>query len=207
MLEKKSIQTFIDELKDSTPIPGGGAVAALNGVLSAALIIMVSGVTLKSLEKKKINTSEEEAQNKESMDKLKNVISDAEDIKVKLLKGMQDDVNAYEKVMNAYRLPKNTDEEKTMRSKAILEALKTATMVPLQNAKTAVRLSRLCDIMFILGKKSASSDISVSKLNADASIKGSLANVEININDISDEMFKNEVSNDMNEIIEISQKA
>lgn len=194
MFEQKTIYSFISELADATPLPGGGAVAALNGALSAGLVIMVARITIKGLGKKKTNSLDEEKQKNENISQLNEIIKQAEELKKKLLTGMDEDVKAYEMVVNAYKLPKNTEEEKEKQDKAILSALKVATLIPLQNAEMASKIRELVDVILKIGKKSAFSDSTVARFNAETAINGALANVQINLNDINDEEFKKDIN-------------
>jgi len=191
---QKSINSFISELSEATAIPGGGAVASLNGALAASLVIMVAGITLKGLAKKKTTSPDEEYQKQQNISQLNEIMSQAKELEKKLLSGIDEDVTAYEIVVNAYKLPKNTEKEIEDRSQAILKALKIATLVPLQNAEMALKVRELVDIILKIGKRATLSDSMVAHLNSDAAIKGALANVEINLNDITDDDFKKDIN-------------
>src|ERR671935_2690213 len=119
MIENMSVQTFLDQLASRESTPGGGSAAAIFGAMGAALVSMVCNLTIG---KKKYADVEGE---------MKEVLRKAEAVRHKLTGMIQDDVKAFDMVMGAYGMPKETDAEKAAREKAIQGALKQATDVPL----------------------------------------------------------------------------
>src|SRR5512137_339669 len=104
---RKTMQAFLDELASSSPAPGGGSVAALAGALGAALTTMVCNLTIG---KKKYAEVETE---------MKKVKAEAEALRMKFTELIDQDTLAFNKVMEAYALPKDSDAQKTLRSAAI----------------------------------------------------------------------------------------
>ncbi|HEY8542492.1 MAG TPA: cyclodeaminase/cyclohydrolase family protein, partial [Pseudothermotoga sp.] len=115
---KLSIREFVEKVSDKSPTPGGGAVSALAGALAASLIEMVANLTLS-----RPDYSDWHAE----MEKIVSLMQEKRTI---LLDYIDLDVKAFDQVMSAYRLPKNTVEEKEKRSQTIQEALKQAARVP-----------------------------------------------------------------------------
>ena len=117
-LRKLSVEAFIDETGSSSPAPGGGSIAALNASSSAALIEMVAQLTIG---KEKYAAVQED---------MKDVAEKAHALKARFLELIDEDSNAFNKIMAAFKLPKDTDEAKKARSAAIQEATKGAALVP-----------------------------------------------------------------------------
>ncbi len=115
-----AIEPFLDALASSKATPGGGSAAAIIGAMGAALVSMVCNLTIG---KKKYADVEGE---------MKEVLHKAEALHHKLTGMIEDDVKAFDQVMGAYGMPKETDAEKAARDKAIQAALKQATDVPLR---------------------------------------------------------------------------
>ena len=127
-LQDLDIKGFMAATSGSDPVPGGGSISALCGALSAALAEMVTGLTIGR--KKYVEVEEE-------MEALAPKMAEAQ---VKFLQFIDDDADAYNVVFDAFKLPKETDEEKAARSNAIQEATLKAALVPLEVAKTAVEI-------------------------------------------------------------------
>ena len=125
MIKQAAIEKFIDELASQNATPGGGSAAAIIGAMGAALVSMVCHLTIG---KKKYADVEDE---------MKALLARAEALRHKLTSMIEDDVKAFDAVMGAYGLPKETDAEKASRSAAIQEALKLATDVPLRCCQAA----------------------------------------------------------------------
>jgi Methenyl tetrahydrofolate cyclohydrolase len=124
-LKKMTVEGFVQETSSSSPAPGGGSIAALNAASAAALIEMVAHLTLG---KEKYAAVEKE---------MKEVAEKAASLKNQFLALIDEDSNAFNKIMAAFRMPKGSDEEKAVRSKAIQEATKGAALVPFKVGETA----------------------------------------------------------------------
>jgi methenyltetrahydrofolate cyclohydrolase len=177
MIKDKSIQVFLDELASKASTPGGGSAAAIMGAMGAALGSMVSNLTVG---KKNYEDVEGEMQA---------LLKQTEDLRTRLTDMIRADVEVFDKVMGAYGMPKETDEQKAERSAAIQNALKEATDVPLDCAKACADVIKLCKPLAEKGNKNVISDAGVAVLAALAALRSAALNVYINIGGIKDEDF------------------
>ncbi|MBI3764928.1 MAG: cyclodeaminase/cyclohydrolase family protein, partial [Ignavibacteriales bacterium] len=118
MLTEQSINKFLDELASGSAAPGGGSVAALSGALGAALMSMVCTLTVGK--KKYLDVDAE----------MKTILTKSEELRRTFTTLIDQDTLAFNKVMEAYGLPKETDDQKALRTAAIQEATKEAALVP-----------------------------------------------------------------------------
>jgi formiminotetrahydrofolate cyclodeaminase len=179
-LASKPLQAFLAELASAEPVPGGGSVAALGGALAASLVAMVCRLTLgkKGYEAASIE--------------LEAILPRAETLQQELRDLMQADINAYARVMDAYKLPKENDAERTARTQAIQDALKHASDVPLRVAERCADVLALARVVAEKGNKNAASDAGVGALMAEAGLRGAALNVSINLGTIKDETYVHE---------------
>ncbi|HTP37843.1 MAG TPA: cyclodeaminase/cyclohydrolase family protein, partial [Methyloceanibacter sp.] len=133
-IKEKAVDDFLDALASSSATPGGGSAAAILGAMGAALVSMVCNLTIG---KKKYADVEGE---------MKDVLGKAETLRHRLTGMIEDDVKAFDMVMGAYGMAKETDAEKVAREKAIQAALKQATEVPLACARVAREVIELAGI-------------------------------------------------------------
>ena len=184
-LKKLTVEGFINETASSSPAPGGGSIAALNAASSAALIAMVAQLTLG---KEKYAASQEEMQE---------VAQKAGALKDQFLAFIDEDSNAFNKIMAAFKLPKDTDEAKKARSAAIQEATKGAALVPFKVGKTANELFALAEAVILRGNPNAVTDGAVAAMNARAAVRGAFLNVKINLGSIKDAQFVEDLKKQM----------
>jgi formiminotetrahydrofolate cyclodeaminase len=177
MLTEKSVNTFLDELASSAPAPGGGSAAALGAAIGAALLSMVANLTVG---KKKYA---------DVQDDILRILNRSEALRRRCVELLESDVAAYTKVSKAYKMPRETEEEKAARSAAIQEALKGATTVPMELAETCVEILSLCPESAEKGNVLAVSDVGVGVLMAEAALRAAALNVLINLGSIKDEAF------------------
>jgi len=177
MLSKKPVVTFLDELASSSPAPGGGSAAALLAAIGAALVSMVGNLTVG---KKKYADVQEDIQR---------ILDRSEELRHKCIDLLESDVSAYTQVTKAYKMPRETEEQKAARSAAIQEALKYATAVPMDLAETCVEILKLCPECAEKGNVRAVSDVGVGALAAEAALRSAALNVLINLGSIKDEDF------------------
>jgi len=177
MLTRKTVKTFLDELASASPAPGGGSVAALAGALGAALAAMVCNLTIG---KKKYADVDEE---------MKKVLVQAEELRRLFTDLVTKDTEAFNKVMEAYGLPKETDPQKALRSAAIVEATKEATLVPLEVMKHCIDALALAQVVASKGNVNSVSDAGVSALMLHAACESAALNVRINLNALNDPDF------------------
>lgn len=175
MLKDLKITEFIDKTAGSDPVPGGGSISALCGTISAALTQMVAQLTIG---KKKYVEVEEE---------MKAIAQKAEGILNELILDIDRDSDAYNMVFDAFKLPKETDEEKAKRSDAIQEATKHAALVPMEVAKKTFSLLPLIQAVVEKGNQNAITDGCVAMMCARTAVLGALLNVRINLGSLKDE--------------------
>lgn len=173
----KPLQTFLDELASGEPVPGGGSVAALSGALAASLVAMVCRLTIGK-------------QGYESVgDEMQAILARADSLRRELRDLMQADMDAYARVMDAYRLPKASAAEKAARTRAIQDALKDASDVPLRVAERCATVLDLARLVAEKGNQNAASDAGVGALMAEAGLRGAVLNVSTNLAAIKDDAF------------------
>lgn len=176
-IKDTAIEPFLDQLASSAATPGGGSAAAILGGMGAALVSMVCNLTIG---KKKYADVEGE---------LKEVLAKAEDLRGRMTDMIQDDVQAFDTVMGAYGMPKESDEEKAARGEAIQEALKMATDVPIRCCRLAAEVIDLSLVASEKGNLNVISDAGVAVLSAYAALRSAALNVYINAKMISDTSF------------------
>jgi formiminotetrahydrofolate cyclodeaminase len=171
------LTAFLDELASNAPAPGGGSVAALSGALGSALTSMVCRLTAG---KKKYAAVEGEMQS---------VLAMSEQLRGTFARLVDADTDAFNKVMEAYSLPKDTDDQKALRGAAVQEATKEATLVPLECMKHAIDALALARTVAEKGNVNSASDAGVSALMLGACIEAAALNVKINLAGITDTEF------------------
>ncbi len=176
------LKAFADEVSMDSPAPGGGSVSALCGALSAALSAMVANLTFgkKGYE--------------EAKPEMKRVAVRAQSMKDDLLRAVDLDTKAFNKVMESFRLPKGTEEQAREKEKAVEEASKEATLVPFGVLEASAELIGLAEVVAREGNRNSVSDAGVAGLAALAAGKGAYFNVRINLPGIKDQGFKTSVS-------------
>jgi glutamate formiminotransferase/formiminotetrahydrofolate cyclodeaminase len=170
-----SHEAFLDQVAATAPTPGGGSVAALAGALAAALASMVCGLSL-AREGEEDNAGD-----------LRQALESAERLTAQLSALVEEDASAYQGVLEAYRLPKGTSEEKKERSAAIQRGLKQAAAVPLLVAEGAVKVLELLPSLLESGLPSAASDVGVAAYMAQAAFQGAALNVRTNLRSLRDQ--------------------
>jgi formiminotetrahydrofolate cyclodeaminase len=189
-LYELTITDFTKELGSSSPAPGGGSTAALAGALACSLINMVGKITLKH--------SKEPAKNI----KIKNIIAESEEDHGQFLSLVNEDTAAFNQIMASFKLPKDTDHEKQIRSEAIQTATKLAAEVPLRTARLAWRTLGRAKDMVEVGTKNAITDVGVAGLMAHSALRGAVWNVKINLGSIKDPGFVQETNLELEKMME-----
>jgi glutamate formiminotransferase/formiminotetrahydrofolate cyclodeaminase len=169
---------FVDEVSTESPAPGGGSVAALMGSLGAALATMVANLTVG---KKGYEGAWAE---------LAGMAERGQALKDQLARAVDEDTDAFNRVLEAMRLPKGTPAQEAERSRAIEAANKAAADVPLQTARLCLEAIGLADLAAQKGNRNSASDAGVAALAARAGVEGAALNVRINLGGITDEAFK-----------------
>ena len=177
-LAKMNLREFCNETLSDSPAPGGGSVAALMGALGASLGGMVANLSA----------------GKRGWDDKLEYFSDwavkAQQLKDELLSLVDEDTAAFNKVMDAFALPKGATEEKATRAAAIEQATKYAAEVPLKVMETASKSYDLLAEMAERGNPASVSDVGVGALATRACVEGAALNVRINLAQLKDEKFK-----------------
>ena len=194
MLDEKTVREFINELGSNSPAPGGGSVAALGASLVSALGAMVFSLTVG---KKLYN----EYSNEDKM-KVDKSLEKCLHYNDEFLELMNKDTQVFLVLMSAFKLPKETVEEKSARSIKIQEGYQKALEIPLRVAEESYKIYEYVKIAADLGNKNAISDAGVSALMLQASIESAILNVKINLSSIKDETYKEEIKTKCDELVE-----
>jgi glutamate formiminotransferase/formiminotetrahydrofolate cyclodeaminase len=173
-LVNMKVVDFTDEVSRETPAPGGGSIAALAGALGAALASMVANLT-----HGKEGTEARDAA-------LARVAESAQRVKDGLLRGVDDDTNAFNAFMDARRLPQSTPEEKAARQAKMQEGLKIAIDVPWRTAELSLEAMQLAHEVLGIGNPNSLTDAAVGVQMGFAGVRGGLWNVVINLKDVLD---------------------
>jgi len=185
-----TVSGFSNETLSESAAPGGGSVSAYVGALGAALGTMVANL---SAHKRGWDDRWEEFSNWAERGKA---------IHDKLLKLVDDDTAAFNAIMDAFGLPKNTDQEKKIRSAAIQSATKHAIEVPFEVMKTAYQAMEVIQAMATIGNPNSLSDAGVGALCVRTAVYGAYLNVRINAGGLSDKDFSGKILAEAAEILE-----
>lgn len=177
MLKDLYLQEFLDKTESNEPVPGGGSIAALSSAISAALSAMVANLTVG---KKNYETVSEE---------MEVIAKKMSAFKQEFVDLIDKDANSFDKVMKAYKLPKETDEDKAERSRLIQEGMAYAASVPLEVAAKTSELFEMIEVLVQKGNANAQTDALVAAMMARTAILSALYNVKINLGSIKDEAF------------------
>ncbi len=177
-LVKMNLREFCNETLSDSPAPGGGSVAALMGALGASLSGMVANLSA----------------GKRGWDDKLEYFSDwavkAQKLKDELLALVDEDTSAFNKVMDAFGLPKGSENEKKARAAAIESATKYAAEIPLKVMETSAKSYELLAEMAEKGNPASVSDVGVGLWATRACIEGAALNVRINLDQLKDEKVK-----------------
>lgn len=165
---------FLEELASGTPTPGGGSAAAYSGAAGAALVAMVARLTIG---KKKYAGVEAQ---------MKPILEKAERLRLDLTQAIQRDAEAFNDVMNAFRMPKDAPQQKAERAQAIQDATLKAAQVPLEVAEMAVEVMEAATVVAERGNVNAISDAATGAALARAALAGAGYNVRINAASLRD---------------------
>ncbi len=180
MPNELSIGDLLGELSSESPAPGGGSVAALSGCFGAALVSMVCKL---SIGKKKYE---------EFKDELKGVLNEAKILRKALLYLSKRDVEAFNEVMAAIKIPDREEKKEQLQI-----AYKMAANVPFEVAKRCLRVMELAEVTTQKGNRNAITDSSVGALMAYSGVKGSVLNVKVNLKYIEDKHFNTEIRDEI----------
>jgi formiminotetrahydrofolate cyclodeaminase len=168
------VSDFSGELASASAAPGGGSAAALAGALGASLVAMVCRLTIGRKNYERVSAE------------LEALLPRAEQRRLELLELIDADANAYEQVMAAYKQPRESENDKHSRAKAIQSALKGAAEVPFRVAAACADVLEMSVLPAGQGNKNAASDAGAAALLAEAGLRAAVLNVEINLGLIED---------------------
>jgi glutamate formiminotransferase/formiminotetrahydrofolate cyclodeaminase len=180
-LIKLNLKAFMDETASDSPAPGGGSVSAYIGALGAALGTMVA------------NLSSHKRGWDDRWKEFSDLAEKGKAIQNNLLQMVDEDTNAFNRLMEAYSLPKKSEEEKKIREIVIMDAIKNAIIVPLRVMEIAYPGFELIRDMVEKGNPNSLSDAGVGALALRSCIKGAFLNVRINASGLSDKSFVTDV--------------
>ncbi len=174
-------EKFLAEAASSAPTPGGGSVSAFVGALAASMVCMVANLTVGKEKYRDV-----EAQVKE-------ILADAEMVLTALKSGLSQDIAEFSNFMAVLQMPKATDEEKSLRSGKMQEALVSATDTPLGIAQNCFRALQLAQALAPIGNKGAISDVGVAAYLAESALKSAMFSVDINLPGIKDQGYQERI--------------
>lgn len=185
-----SVWAFLDALASGAPTPGGGGAAAVTGAMGAALVSMVCNLTIGR--KRYVEVEDE----------MRTVLDRSESLRAELQQLAEEDVEAFNRLSAAYKLPRITEADVAIRRDAIQMALRRATDVPLRIARAAAAIIPLCPPIAERGNQAAVSDVGVAVLVAHAAVRSALLNVEINLRTLEDSIYIQQVRAEVERITE-----
>jgi len=177
--QKMPLATFGEVLASGAPTPGGGCASALSGALAAGLVAMVARTTA---------ANESFA---DRADQMNDVAAEADRLRGELLDLVDADAGAFDQVMAAFRMPKETPEEQAARSEVIQQGYRVAVEPPMCVCMRSLRVLELALQVAEQGNPNAVSDAGVAALLAATALEGGALNVQINLGSIKDEGFRN----------------
>lgn len=188
-LASMTLADFLDELASSSPAPGGGSVAALSGSLGASLVEMVCNLT----------TGKEKY--RDSWEEIDMVLGRIPALRTRLLELVDEDTNAFNDVMAAFRMPKDTDEQKTARSARIQEGYKKAIATPVETAEACLEVLEMALPVSEKGNPNSITDVGVGSQMLATGLEGAVFNIRINLGSIKDQEFVEEMNGRIEELL------
>lgn len=186
LLMDMTIRKYSDVLASNEPAPGGGSTAALSGLMGASLTMMVVNL---SIGKKSYEALDESVKQKFMQD-----FEIVRGLKEELTRLVDEDTEAFNKFMEAMKLPKDTDEQKKAREEKMQQASVYALQIPLKTAEKCFEILQHQETIATYGNKNAVSDVGVGALMILAGLEGAVLNVNINLPGINDEGIKNDAA-------------
>jgi formiminotetrahydrofolate cyclodeaminase len=174
MLVDLTLKGFLDKTAGSDPVPGGGSISALNGAIAAALAEMVANLTI----------GKKKYEDKQAL--MEKIAAEAAGLQKSFIGDIDEDSEAYNKVFDAFKMPKETDAEKAVRSLRIQEATKIAAEIPLRVARRAYSMMDMLAQIATEGNQNAVTDACVAMMCARSAVLGAALNVRINLSSLKD---------------------
>jgi len=189
----ESIKQFLDELGSDLSAPGGGSVAGLIAALSAALNSMVYSLTVGKKSYIALEDDEKEIINKFQ--------KESQEFTARSLELMEEDRDNFLKLMDCYKLPKDSEEEKKARTLAIKENTIKSMQAPLVLARESLEFYDNLKVMAKYGNKMLLSDLAISAILLHSAIESSIVNVKVNLNSLRSEEFFEKIDNQLRGIM------
>ena len=194
MLADMYLKDFLNKTASSEAVPGGGSVAALSSALAASLTTMVANLTIGKKKYLEVN------------DEMLDIVEKLELRKNEFVQLIDKDANSFDSVLQAFKMPKETDEEKELRTESIQIGMKYAAKVPLGVAIETSKLFKSIEYVVVNGNSNAVTDGLVAAMMARTAIKSALYNVKINLSSIKDVEYVEEMAMQVNELDEFADK-
>lgn len=187
-LTSLSVSGLLAAFRSGDPTPGGGSGAALAGAVGASLIAMVAGLPKSA------------AETEDAKRELAAAGERCTSVAVQLEALIDQDSDAYNLVVGAFRLPKGSDEEKAARSAAIQKAMIAATEAPLDVMRRCADALAAAPVIQRLGNPNAASDAGVGRELLGAALKGAQQNVEVNLSSVKDADYVQRVRDEVSRL-------
>jgi formiminotetrahydrofolate cyclodeaminase len=168
------LQTYLDDLASAQSTPGGGSAAALSGAMGAGLVCMVARLTLSKAEYATVHQEVE------------TIVQAVEQLRTRFQQLLQEDIDAYGRLSACFKMPRGTDEERTVRTNAIQERLVEAALVPLEIAECAAAVVRYSHRIAEIGNVNVLSDIGVAVMLAASAATAAAWMVRVNLKSLKD---------------------
>lgn len=193
MYENMTIKEFSRELSSSSPVPGGGGAAALTAALAASLTSMVFNLTVGKKIYEEYDDSVKEL--------IRNSLKEMEKARDEFITYIDKDGAAFLEIINAFKLPKNTDSEKGVRSKAIAKGYEDAAKVPMELIEKTNKIYEIISIACEYGNKFAVSDAGCAAILSHSVVEIAVLNIGINLSGIKDEALKNKLEEESQKLL------
>ena len=189
-LTELTVRSLVERLASSDPVPGGGSASALAGAMGAALVHMVVELSV---------GRPAAAGHEETLTEIRTA---ADAWQSELLNFAELDARAYAAVVDARRLPRESERERTARAVQLAAAIREATRVPLATAKAASEVLELASRLAPIGNSNAISDVGVAALMAVTAVRGAALNVQINLPSVTDEELRDEAASEIERLLD-----
>lgn len=186
----RTLTDFADETASESPAPGGGSISAYMGALGAALGTMVA------------NLSSHKRGWDERWEEFSDWAEKGKAFQIQLMKLVDEDTNAFNKIMDAFSLPKKTEEEKAIRKQAVQEATRFATEVPFKTMQLCYECMSVAKAMAEIGNPNSVTDAGVGALAARAGVVGAFLNVKINASGLDDKAYAEKIIREGENVVE-----
>lgn len=187
-MKNMTVVELAEAVASSQPVPGGGSIAAVSATLSAALVEMVANLTIGKNKYSDVEGEMLEISNKANV------------LRESLIEDAQKDSQAYTLVVESFKLPKETIEEKAIRSLALENGLKLAAEVPLEVARKAYSVMKLSEVVLEKGNHNALTDGLVSLMLGRTAVLSALLNAKVNLSSIKDQAFVESLTKEVVEL-------